>query len=95
MGPVWEDGVRGALSSEVAAYGEARQLKACLDQSGSTSQVRQAEHKDCAGVTLQTDDPDLCVPLTLQPPPSETGLKPAALISPTNTSQVLPAPGPA
>lgn len=75
MGPVWEEGVRGALISEVAAYGEARQLKACLDQSGSTSQVRQAEHKDCAGMTLQTDDPDLCVPLTLQPPPSDMGLK--------------------
>lgn len=75
MGPVWEEGVRGALISVVAAYGEARQLKACLDQSGSTSQVRQAEHKDCAGTTLQTDDPDLCVPLTLQPPRSDMGMK--------------------
>lgn len=80
MGPVWEEGV--------AAYGEARQLKACLDQSGSTSQVRQAEHKDCAGMTLQTDDPDLCVPLTLQPPRSDMGMKWAALISTMNSGQV-------
>lgn len=68
-------GVRGSLISEVAAYGEARQLKACLDQSGSTSQVRQAEHKDCAGMTPQTDDPNLCVPLTLQPPHADMGMK--------------------
>lgn len=73
-----------SLISEVAAYGATRQLKPCLDQEGGTSQVRQAERKDCAGMTSQTDDPDLCVPLTLQLPHADMG----ALISTTNTRQV-------
>lgn len=38
------------------AYGGARQLRPYLDQYGSTSQVRQREHKDCADVTPGTDD---------------------------------------
>lgn len=52
---------------------------------GNTSQVRQAEHKDCADMTSQTDDSDLCVPLTPQLPHADMG----ALISTTNTRQVL------
>lgn len=82
---VWEAGVSGSLISEVAAYGEARQLKPCLDQEGRTSQVRQAEHKNCAGMTSQTDDPDLCAPLTLRLPHADMG----ALIITTNTRQVF------
>lgn len=89
LGQVWEAGVRGSLISEVGAYGGARQLKPCLDQSGSTSQVRQDEHKDCAGMTSQTDDPDLCVPLTPQLPHADTGMEGAALIRTTRTRQVF------
>lgn len=60
-------------------------LNLVLEQEGRTSQVRLAEHKDCAGMTSQTDDPDLYAPLTLQLPQADMG----ALISTTNTRPVF------
>lgn len=71
VGPWWQ----GCCSP---AYGQARQLRPYLDQYGSTSQVRQREHKDCADMTSRTDDPDSCGPLNSAlpssppPPPPHT-----------------------